>query len=210
MRLRRPLCTASTLALCVQILACSDTSTPAEAPIRLLAQATPDGNAASAVSGQASPSALVELEPIGVELPLPEGPVIMDQYGKAFVPETLIARVGQTVEFRNSEDIDHNIQVLRRPTGITVMNESGLQGEVFRRSFEPGVYDVNCDVHPGMRGIIIAARTPYVAMADDRGQFAFTSIPSGRYTLRVTDGGRVKTQDVEVRGPKTALPPARQ
>jgi plastocyanin len=200
---------ACLLAVCVHVAACSEVPAAKNAPPAPVASAASNTTATSVVTGQAAPSSIIELEPMGVDLPQPEGPVIMDQYGKAFVPETLHARAGQTVEFRNSEDIDHNIQVLRRPTGTTVMNESGSQGEIFRRTFEPGVYDVICDVHPGMRGIIIASRSPYVAIADDRGRFELTSIPPGRYTVRVTDRGGVKTQMVDVQAPRTSVPAER-
>lgn len=205
---RAALSGACVLAVCVHVTACSEVPTAKNAPGAPAASAASNTDATSVVSGQTGPSSIVELEPMGMDVPQPEGPVIMDQYGKAFVPETLYARAGQTVEFRNSEDIDHNIQVLRRPTGVTVMNESGSQGEIFRRTFEPGVYDVICDVHPGMRGIIIASRSPYVSIADERGRFVLTSIPPGRYTLRVTDRGGVKTQALEVRAPLTAVPPS--
>jgi len=183
-------------------------STPSDAPKPSASAGSPpaaQNTRTSVVSGRVGPSAIVELEPVGAELPLPEGPVIMDQYGKAFVPDLLLARAGQVVEFRNSEDIDHNVQVLRRPTGTTVLNESGSQGHMFRHTFEPGSYDVNCDIHPGMRAMIIASSTPYVAVADNRGEFTVSNVPSGRYTVKVTGDGHVKSQEVDVMGPRTVI-----
>jgi Copper binding proteins, plastocyanin/azurin family len=139
-------------------------------------------------------------------MPLPEGPALMDQYGRAFVPDLLFARVGQVVEFRNSEDVDHNVRVLRNPTGTMVMDVSGSQHQVFRHTFDqPGSYDVSCDIHPGMRGTIIVTRTPWASGTDDRGMFTLRDVPPGDYTLRVLAAGRDTTQPVTVRGPRTEV-----
>jgi plastocyanin len=191
-------------------IGCSRSSAPAApagapAPPGPSAPAAPDAPAAPAlVSGQASPGAIVALEPSEGELPMPEGPVILDQYSRAFVPDLLFVRVGQVVEFRNSEDVDHNIRVLRTPTGTTVMDVSGSQNQVFTHKFEqPGVYDVSCDVHPGMRGTIVVSRTPYITGTDERGGFTFQGVPAGRYTLKISSDGRETRQDLEVIAPRT-------
>ena len=148
------------------------------------------------------------LEPASGEVPLPEGPAVLDQYGKAFVPDVLFVRVGQLVQFRNSEDVDHNIRVLRQPTGTMVMDVSGSQNQVFTHTFDqPGTFEVSCDVHPGMRGTIIATRTPYTAETDGRGGFVLRDVPAGRYVLIVLAAGQQKVQPVTVVSPKTDLGP---
>lgn len=133
----------------------------------------------------------------------------MDQYSRQFVPDLLFARVGQVVEFRNSEDVDHNIRVLRNPTGTTVMDVSGSQNQVFTHTFEqPGSYDVSCDIHPGMRGTIVVSRTPFVTGTDQGGTFTLNNVPAGRYTLKVSVGGRETSQEIEVKGPRTEVTPS--
>lgn len=164
----------------------------------------PDGPAT--VDGTAAPHVVVALEPAGAPAVLPEGPAILDQYSKQFVPDLLFVRVGQQVEFRNSDDSDHNVQVLRMPTGTTVMNESGSQGQVFHHVFQQaGIYEVNCDVHPGMRSTIVATATPYAALTNQDGRFALANVPPGEYVLRSTLRGREVTRDVTVRGPRTTV-----
>ena len=165
-----------------------------------------DPSAPALVTGRAAVGAILMLEPVGTEPPLPEGPAIMDQYGRQFVPDLLFVRVGQVVEFRNSEDVDHNVRVLRNPTGTTVMDVSGSQHQVFKHTFEqPGSYDVSCDVHPGMRATIIATRTPHAVGTDDRGTFTFNGVTPGDYTLRVLSSGRETTQPVTVKSPRTEV-----
>ena len=156
------------------------------------------------VTGRTVPGAIVMLEPADKAVPLPEGPAILDQYGKAFVPDVLFVRVGQVVEFRNSDDTDHNIRVLRNPTGSTVMDVSGSQHQTFTHTFDQqGIFDVSCDVHPGMKSLIVATRTPFAAETDGRGGFLLRDIPPGAYRLEVLAAGRETSTDVTVASPKT-------
>jgi plastocyanin len=195
--------------LAVGPAACSRADDPAPPQSTSAAAAADSVSGPAAVTGQAPVGAIVALEPVGAELAMPDGPVVMDQFSRQFIPDLLIARVGQVVEFRNSEDVDHNIRVIRQPTGTVVFNESGSQGQVFRHTFEqPGSYEVSCDIHPGMRAMIVAARTPHVAIADPTGRFTVSSVPAGRYTLRVTSEGRDTTREVAVASPHTDIPGA--
>jgi plastocyanin len=157
------------------------------------------------VSGRAPAGALVTLEPAAM-LPLPEGNAVLDQFSKAFVPETLFVRVGQPVTFKNSEDQLHNVTVVRTRTGSAVFNISQNQGDVHTHTFEQaGEYDVTCDVHPGMRATIVASNTPFAVYADGRGAFSFQNITPGAYRLKVSAAGRVAERAVDVAGAQMDL-----
>lgn len=150
------------------------------------------------------PGALVMLEPTSGEVPMPDGPAVLDQYGKAFVPDLLFVRVGQPVQFRNSEDVDHNVRVLRNPTGTMVMDESGSQNQVFTHTFDqPGTFEVSCDIHPGMRATIVVSRTPFAVETDARGGFVVERVPAGAFTLKVLAAGRETSQPLTVIAPRT-------
>ncbi len=137
---------------------------------------------------------------------MPEGPAIMDQFSRSFIPDLLFVRVGQVVEFRNSEDENHNIRVLRNPTGATVMDVSGSRNQVFTHTFEQaGSFDVSCDIHPGMRATIVVARTPFVTGTDERGNFTLANVTEGRYALKVVASGRETAQQLDVKGPRTEV-----
>jgi hypothetical protein len=132
---------------------------------------------------------------------MPAGPAVLDQFSKAFVPETLLVRVAQPVIFKNSEDQLHNVTVVRTRTGTGVFNVSQNQGDVHTHTFEQvGEYDVTCDVHPGMRATIVVATTPYAVYADARGAFSFQNVTPGPYRLKVSAGGREIERALEVVG----------
>ena len=76
----------------------------------------------SEVTGIVPKNAIVTLLPASGEPPMPAEPAVLDQISKQFLPHTLLARVGQPVEFRNSEDMPHNVSVVRRESGSEVFN----------------------------------------------------------------------------------------
>jgi plastocyanin len=185
------------LAALLALAACADAPEPRSA-------APPVDDAASTVTtvtGRAPAGAIVSLEPAAGPLPLPEGPAIMDQFSKAFVPDVLFVRVGQPVIFKNSEDQLHNVTVTRSRTGTGVFNISQNQGDAYTHTFDqPGEYAVNCDVHPGMVATVVATNTPFAVYSNPRGTFDLPNVPPGQYTLRVQSSGTTNTRTIDVKG----------
>src|SRR4029450_8084620 len=97
------------------------------------------------------------LEPSPGPMPMPEGGALMAQYAKQFVPALLFVRVGQPVTFRNSEDQLDDVTIVRSGTGTTVLHVSKDPFDTNQFTFDkPGEFEVNCDVHPGIRATIVA------------------------------------------------------
>lgn len=160
----------------------------------------------SVVSGTVPPNALVALVPASDPLPAPAGPAVMDQYAKQFVPNVLYVRVGQPVEFRNSEDMPHNVTVHRRGSGAEVFNVSTEPQQKYVHTFDRiGQFDVTCDIHPGMQATLIAAPSPYATIADNGGRFTIPEVKPGSYKLNLTYEGRTVEQALEVTGPRTEV-----
>jgi plastocyanin len=160
----------------------------------------------SEVSGAVPAGAVVSLQPTSGEEPLPAGPAVMDQYSKRFEPAVLYVRVGQPVEFRNSEDMPHNVTVTRRGPGTTIFNVGTEPQQKYTHTFDrPGQYDVLCDVHPGMQATLIAANSSRATVADESGKFSLTNVPVGEHTMRVTFEGRTVEQPVSVTGARTEV-----
>jgi plastocyanin len=177
----------------------SDDSAPAPAPA-----AAPPATS-SEVSGTVPRNALVTLLP-AEPVPMPGGPAVMDQYAKQFVPNVLYVRVGQPVEFRNSEDMPHNVMVTRRGTGAAVFNVGTEPQQKHVHTFDRiGQFDVTCDIHPGMQATLIATNSPLSTIAGDNGQFALPNVKHGSYTLSLTFEGRTVEQPLEVTGARTEV-----
>lgn len=179
---------------------------PAPSPAPPAATASPVETANAEVTGTAGRGAIISLLPSAGEVPLPEGPAVMDQYAKRFVPDMLYVRVGQPVEFRNTEDMGHNVTVNRRDTGEGVFSvETDPQQKHLHTFDRVGQYDVTCSMHPGMQATVVATRSPLSTTAGADGRFTLNGVPAGDYTLSLTFEGRTVDQAVTVKGPRTAV-----
>src|SRR6478736_7602652 len=164
----------------------------------------------SQVTGIVPKNAIVTLLPGGAALPMPDRPAVMDQYAKQFVPSVLIARVGQPVEFRNSEDMPHNVSVTRRESGVAVFTVGTEPHQQYVYTFDRvGQFDVKCDIHEGMEATLIVARGPMTIIAEDDGRFLFRNVAFGSYKLSLTFNGETIDQPVEVNSARTIVKIAR-
>jgi plastocyanin len=167
------------------------------------AAAPPASITSSVVSGTVPRNAIVALVPAET-LPAPAEPAVMDQYAKQFVPNVLYVRVGQPVEFRNSEDMPHNVTVHRRGSGTEVFNVGTEPAQKYVHTFDRiGQFDVTCDIHPGMQATLIASPSPYATVADDGGRFTIADVKPGSYKLNLTYEGRTVEHPLQVAGPRT-------
>jgi plastocyanin len=147
----------------------------------------------------ASPSSVVVLEPRdGAELPVKSEPAIMDQAGYNFLPEFLIAQAGQEVQFRNSEDVLHNVRVTDVPSQKPVFNVATLTFGKYESKLEPGFYDVTCDLHSTMRASILVTASPYAATTAEDGSFSFSHVRPGKYNLTIYAGKPPVVRPIEV------------
>jgi len=200
---------AALIALAALAGSCSkadEEAAPGAAPAPPAAAAN---DAAATVVGRvrASGVAVVALEPKGARAfePQSEKPV-MDQVGQTFGPELLLVRTGEPVEFRNSDDTLHNVNVKDEQTREQAFNVAIPTGGAYEYTFKrDGFYRVGCDIHPAMAASIFAASTPYTAVADGEGGFAFAGVPRGAWTVTVYTGGRRLQKDVEVKGGVTEV-----
>jgi plastocyanin len=123
---------------------------------------------------------------VPVETALPEDPATMDQYGTAFWPKLLVVRPGQPVDFKNSEDVLHNVHVIDADSRQTEFNVGTPVVGSYRHAFQrEGAYDVSCNIHPSMAAFLIVTAAPFYAVADSQGNFTFAEIPEGSYQARV-------------------------
>jgi plastocyanin len=187
------------LALLLSVACAPGKEAPASAPQAPAASS-------SEVTGIAPKNALVTLLPASGPPAMPAEPAVLDQVSKQFLPHTLLVRVGQRVEFRNSEDMPHNVAVTRRESGSEVFNVSTEPHQKYDHTFDRvGQFDVKCDIHEGMEATLIVARGPMTTIAADNGRFSFSNVAFGSYMLSLTYTGQTVEQAVEVSGARTEV-----
>jgi plastocyanin len=109
--------------------------------------------------------------------------VSIDQKNMTFVPHVLPVAAGSTVEFRNSDDVLHNVF----SASTTQPFDVGMFGRGESRSVtfdKPGVIELRCNVHPSMHGFIVVLPNNYFTTPDERGLYQISGLPKGRFKLR--------------------------
>ena len=106
------------------------------------------------------------------------------QKDKRFVPHVLAVPVGATVEFRNDDELFHNVFSLSKPNDFDLgLYKSGAQREqVFAT---PGPVQLLCNIHASMNGWLYVSDSPWFAQADASGRFTVKNVPPGQYELEV-------------------------
>jgi hypothetical protein len=128
----------------------------------------------------------------------------MDQKSLAFNPHILIAPVGATVEFLNSDKVAHNIFWPAISGNKKLGHNLGTWPTGEKRPFKfdtPGIAPLLCNVHPEMSAYVIVTPTPYYAETDEAGNFKIADVPDGSYTLTAWhEGFKTQSKPVTVSG----------
>ena len=128
------------------------------------------------------------------------------QKDKRFMPHVLAVPVGATVEFRNDDDLFHNVFSLSKPNDFDLgLYKSGAQREqVFGT---PGPVQLLCNIHASMNGWLYVSDSPWFAQADASGRFTVKNVPAGQYELEVWHewSAQVVKQQVKVTGAMSEL-----
>lgn len=126
----------------------------------------------------------------------PGGHAAMDQKNKVFIPYVLPVVQGTTVEFHNSDSLQHNVfGVGADEFNLGTYGMGASKGAKFDRS---GEVDILCNVHPEMAGYILVLQNPYFARPGGHGEFRIANVPPGDYVLRLWYEGQMKKQTVKV------------
>lgn len=173
------------------------------AALALTAQACLAGE----VKGKVSPGkSVVYLEAAAPQMV--DKTVTMDQKGLLFQPHILVVQTGTTVEFLNSDKVQHNVFWPNISGDKKKSHNMGTWPQGQKRPFkftEPGVVTLLCNVHPEMAGYIVVSPTPYFAETSADGEYNIANVPDGQYTVTAWhEGKKVQSKKITVSGNTTA------
>ncbi|MBS1817679.1 MAG: hypothetical protein JSU08_07105 [Acidobacteria bacterium] len=160
-----------------------------------------------APAAQGEYPSIVVLEPIGAgALPPQAAPPVMDQQQQTFIPNILLVRTGQPVDFQNHDEVLHNVRVKNDETKESAFNVAIPTGEKYTHTFQKdGFYDVGCDIHPAMSAQILASSSPWAVTADPSGAFTFAGVPNGPYKAIAYAGAQKIEKDVNIAAGSTTI-----
>ena len=115
---------------------------------------------------------------------VPAVAAILDQKNCQYEPRVIAVRVGQKVDFINSDATFHNVK------SITSQNENfnvampSKDDRVTKIFNHPEIFvQTKCSVHPWMSASIAVMDHPFYSVTNDAGEFIIKNIPVGEYTL---------------------------
>lgn len=117
-------------------------------------------------------------------VPVPPEPVTIDQVGCIYTPRVVGARVGQTLQVRNSDRLLHNVHSLSASNSFNIGQPLAGMVYQFRLKDEENMLPLKCDVHRWMTTYIGVVSHPYFAVSGGGGTFEIANVPVGTYTIK--------------------------
>jgi plastocyanin len=128
----------------------------------------------------------------------------IDQKGLMFQPHVLVIPLGATVDFQNSDSVQHNLFWPSINGNKKLGHNLGTWPKGEKRSFQfdqPGAIPLLCNVHPEMSGYLVVSPTPYFAETDGAGNFKISNVPDGKYNVVAWhEGTKQQSKSVDVAG----------
>lgn len=139
------------------------------------------------VSGHSAPPAVLWLKPLEDTPPAPFPPqqrYTLLQKNRMFTPHLLVIPVGSVVQFPNADPFFHNVFSLfdGKRFDLGLYEAGSTKAVTFSRE---GVSYVFCNIHPSMSAVVLTISTRLYTVADSKGVFHLSDVPSGDYELHV-------------------------
>lgn len=127
---------------------------------------------------------VVTVQVEGAKVEPAKEPITIDQKGCHFEPHVVVATLGSTVVFLNSDACTHNIHTFARKS--EGMNKAVATGgkEVMKLEYRE-VVQVRCDYHPWMSSYVFVTDSPFTALTKADGTFEISGLKPGTYKAEV-------------------------
>jgi len=162
------------------------------------------GDIEGKVSGMKGQSVVYVDAIAGKTFPAPKEHPVIDQKGLVFAPHIVVVQQGTTVEFLNSDNVQHNVFWTSINGDKKAGHNLGTWPKGEKRPFtfdKAGVVPLLCNVHPEMAGYLVVSPTPYFAQSDDSGNYKIKDVPDGSYTVVVWhEGAKNQSKPITVAG----------
>jgi len=145
-------------------------------PVQEIVAATADGSLANV---------FVSLQGSFPASPVPSEPVTIDQRACVYVPRVVGARVGQTLQVRNSDALLHNVHSASEHGNDFNIGQpkAGIAHRLSLRNAET-MLRITCDVHRWMTALVGVVDHPYFATTGAGGTFGIDNVPAGTHTIQ--------------------------
>jgi plastocyanin len=132
-------------------------------------------------------------------------PAILDQKGCLYHPRVIGVRVGQKVEFVNSDEIFHNVRSItteNQKFNMAMPRKNQKEVKIFNK---PEIFmQAKCSVHPWMGAYIAIMDHPFFDVSKEDGSFEIKQLPEGKYKIEAWHEifGKLEN-DIEIKNQET-------
>ena len=119
----------------------------------------------------------------GTDHPAPPVNAIMDQVDRAFVPDVLVIPAGSTIEFPNSDSVNHQIYSFSPAKKFQLPLYRGKPYPPVRFD-QVGFVTLGCNIHDSMLAYVLVTDAPYFGRTDSKGSWS-VEVPRGTYRVTV-------------------------
>jgi hypothetical protein len=118
------------------------------------------------------------------QTPVPTQPVVIDQHGCIYTPRVVGVRLGQPLQFKNSDAFLHNIHgYSAKDNSFNIGQPVAGQVSGVKITKEEVMLHVQCDMHKWMNAYVGVVTNPYFAVTGKTGTFELDNVPAGTYTI---------------------------
>ncbi|KAF1003983.1 MAG: hypothetical protein GAK28_04266 [Luteibacter sp.] len=105
----------------------------------------------------------------------------VDQKAQTFIPYVTALHPGDSVVFRNSDDIDHQVYSVSDIARFEFVLDTGESSKPLKVD-KTGVAAVGCNIHDRMLTYLYVTKDPDVVVTDAKGEARMEGVPAGHYT----------------------------
>ncbi len=106
----------------------------------------------------------------------------IDQYGCVYKPHVLAIQKGQSINYKNSDVVPHNVHTLSE--AIPAFNKAVNMGGALEYTYDTEeLFFVKCDIHPWMKAWVHVVDHPFFTVTKEDGQFEIDGLPEGQFEL---------------------------
>ena len=133
--------------------------------------------------GVGAEDVVVSLKDVPGDVVSSEQSYVMDQKNKEFIPHVIAIRHGESVTFKNSDTLMHNVHAFLGRRSLFNIGIPAGGSDVTKQFKKAGEVAILCNVHPEMSAWVIVLESPHFALTDETGSYEISDVPVGTYTL---------------------------
>lgn len=110
----------------------------------------------------------------------------LNQVDCQYQPRLIAVRVGQKVDFINSDPVFHNIRSVTQVNKSFNMPMPKKDQRITMTFDKPEIFlQSKCSVHPWMGAYVAVMEHPFFSVSNEAGEFKLDNLPPGNYTLEI-------------------------